>query len=69
MRSRLRRACGRRLRAMERDGQLLRNRRNAYCLVAKLDLIRGRVQGHREGYGFLIPEDKSGDLYLVAIGR
>lgn len=57
-------ALRRRLRAMERDGQLLRNRRNAYCLVAKLDLIRGRVQGHREGYGFLIPEDKSGDLYL-----
>src|SRR5690606_38012277 len=38
--------------------------RNAYCLVSKLDLIRGRVQGHRDGYGFLIPDDKSGDLYL-----
>ena len=57
-------ALRRRLRAMERDGQVMRNRRNAYCLVAKLDLIRGRVQGHREGYGFLIPEDGSGDLYL-----
>jgi ribonuclease R len=57
-------ALRRRLRAMERDGQVMRNRRNAYCLVAKLDLIRGRVQGHREGYGFLIPDDGSGDLYL-----
>ncbi|MDB6061341.1 MAG: ribonuclease [Verrucomicrobiaceae bacterium] len=57
-------ALRRRLRAMERDGQVMRNRRNAYCLVSKLDLIRGRVQGHREGYGFLIPEDGSSDLYL-----
>src|SRR5690606_34404414 len=57
-------ALRRRLKAMERDGQVMRNRRNAYCLVSKLDLIRGRVQGHRDGYGFLIPDDKSGDLYL-----
>lgn len=57
-------ALRRRLRAMERDGQLMRNRRDAYCLVAKLDLIRGRVQGHRDGFGFVIPEDGSDDLYL-----
>ena len=28
--------------------------------------IRGRVQGHRDGFGFLIPEDGSADLFLSA---
>lgn len=59
-------ALRRRLRAMERDGQLMVNRRGAYGLVDKLDLIRGRVQGHRDGYGFLIPADGGEDLYLSA---
>ncbi len=58
-------ALRRRLRAMERDGQIMRNRKDAYCAVSKLDLIRGRVQGHRDGFGFVIPEKGEGnDLYL-----
>jgi ribonuclease R len=56
----------RRLRAMERDGQIMRNRRNAICVVDKLDLIKGKVQGHPDGFGFLVPEDGSGDLVLSA---
>ena len=59
-------AIGRRLRAMERDGQLLVNRRGAYGPVDKLDLIHGRIIGHRDGYGFLSPLDGSDDLYLSA---
>lgn len=58
-------ALRRRLRAMQRDGQLIRNRKGAYGLVSKMDLIKGRVQAHRDGYGFLIPEDGSDDLYLT----
>ncbi|MCJ8170240.1 ribonuclease R [Atopomonas sediminilitoris] len=54
----------RRLRAMERDGQLIYTRRGAYAPVDKLDLIRGRVQGHRDGFGFLVPDDASDDLFL-----
>jgi len=54
----------RRLRAMERDGQIMSNRRGAICIVNKLGLIRGRIQGHPDGYGFLIPDDGSTDLYL-----
>jgi ribonuclease R len=57
-------AFDRRLNAMERAGQVMRNRRGAICLAAKLDLIRGRVQGHPDGYGFLIPDDGSPDLFL-----
>ena len=48
-------ALRRRLRAMERDGQLLVNRKGAYGLVNKLDLVHGRIIGHRDGYGFLSP--------------
>ena len=54
----------RRLRAMERDGQIMRNRKRAICVVDKLDLIKGKVQGHPDGFGFLIPEDGSADLVL-----
>lgn len=54
----------RRLRAMERDGQLMRNRKNALCLPAKLDLIAAKVQGHPDGFGFAIPDDRSGDVFL-----
>ncbi len=57
-------ALRRRLRAMERDGQLIYTRRGAYAPVDKLDLIRGRVLGHRDGFGFLVPENGGEDLFL-----
>lgn len=57
-------ALRRRLRAMERDGQIMSNRRAHYALVKKLELIRGLVIGRKEGYGFLVPDDGSPDLYL-----
>ena len=56
----------RRLRAMERDGQIMRNRKRAICVMDKLDLIKGKVQGHPDGFGFLVPEDGSTDLVLSA---
>ncbi len=54
----------RRLRAMLRDGQLIRTRRGGYGLVNKMDLIRGRVIGHKDGFGFLVPDDGGDDLFL-----
>ncbi|MCL4469694.1 MAG: ribonuclease R [Sulfuricella sp.] len=54
----------RRIRAMERDGQIMRNRKHAVCVVDKLDLIKGTVQGHKDGFGFLVPDDGSPDLFL-----
>ena len=54
----------RRLAAMERDGQIIRNRRNAICVVDKIDLVSGRVQGHADGFGFLITDDDGDDLFL-----
>ena len=57
-------ALRRRLRAMERDGQLLFNRRQKYCLVNSQDLIAGRILGHADGFGFIKPDDGSADLFL-----
>ncbi|MGO1247003.1 MAG: ribonuclease R [Oceanisphaera sp.] len=57
-------ALRRRLRAMERDGQLVFTRNKCYALPEKLNLIKGRVIGHREGFGFLRPEEGGDDLFL-----
>ena len=50
------RGLQRRLGAMEREGQILRNRKNALC-PGKDRPGPGRVQGHPDGFGFLIPDD------------
>ena len=54
----------RRLAAMERDGQLLPNRKGVLLLANKLDFVAGRVQGHRDGFGFLIRDGGGQDLFL-----
>ncbi|WP_300353351.1 ribonuclease R [uncultured Alcanivorax sp.] len=55
----------RRLRAMLRDAQLVQNRNGKLGVVSRMDLIAGRVQGHKDGFGFLIPDDKTqSDLFL-----
>jgi len=57
-------ALTKRLRAMERDGQIIRNRRGDYGLLRKMDLIRGRIIAHRDGFGFLVPDEGGEDLFL-----
>jgi ribonuclease R len=54
----------RRLRAMVRDGQLIQTRRNAFGLPARMDLVKGRISAHRDGFGFVIPDDGGSDLYI-----
>ncbi|MCG8429194.1 MAG: ribonuclease R [Chromatiales bacterium] len=57
-------ALSRRVNAMERDGQVVRNRRGGICVVNHKDLITGRVIGHPDGFGFLKPDDGGEDLFL-----
>ncbi|HEY6865160.1 MAG TPA: ribonuclease R [Burkholderiales bacterium] len=59
-----REAFERRVAAMEREGQLLRNRKGALLVAEKIHLIAGRVEGHPDGYGFVVPDDGSPDLHL-----
>ncbi len=57
-------ALRRRLNAMVRDGQLIRNRRDGYIPVNEEDLISGRVIAHPDGFGFLVPDEGGEDLFL-----
>jgi ribonuclease R len=54
----------RRLNAMERDGQVKPDQKGRYQLAHATSFVEGRVSGHREGFGFLIPDDGSEDLFL-----
>ena len=52
---------------MVRTGQILENRRGEFCLTAKLDLITGKVSGHRDGFGFVLRDDgEPEDVFLSA---
>jgi ribonuclease R len=53
-----------RLAAMERDGQIRLDQRNHYQLTHPSNFVGGRVQGHRDGYGFLVRDDGQDDLFL-----
>src|SRR5579863_6187282 len=57
-------ALRRRLIAMVRDGQLLRNRKGAYGPLDKMEVIAGRVVGHKDGFGFVVPDEGEEDLFL-----
>jgi ribonuclease R len=55
----------RRLSAMERDGQIKPDQPGRYILCEQVgQFISGRVSAHRDGYGFLIPDNASPDIFL-----
>ncbi len=59
-------SLGFRLKAMLRDGQLMQDRRDRFCLLQKINLRRGSVQAHPDGYGFFIPDEGGEDMLLSA---
>ncbi|WP_198263588.1 ribonuclease R [sulfur-oxidizing endosymbiont of Gigantopelta aegis] len=54
----------RRLRAMERDGQVFFNRRKCYELISESEVLEGIVSAHPDGFGFVLAEDGGGDLFM-----
>lgn len=50
---------------MAREGEIVQTRGNRYGLPEKMGLVIGRLKGHRDGYGFVIPEaPEKGDVYI-----
>ncbi len=60
-----REALDKRLAAMLRAGQLVQNRRGGFLPVDEHGLCRGRIAGHRDGFGFLVPDEGGDDIYLA----
>ena len=59
----------RRLKAMARDGQVLINRRGAVCVANKIDLVKCRVEAHKDGFGFAVPLQPTGDGDFILYER
>jgi len=57
-------ALRRRLRAMERDGQLMFNQRKGYQLIEQESLVNGVISIHPDGFGFVTQNDSEKDLFL-----
>lgn len=57
-------ALRRRLNAMSRDGQIISNRKGAYGLTNHMDLVKGTVQGTKDGVGYFIPDSGEQDMFL-----
>jgi len=55
---------GRRLNAMERDGQIKSEGEGSYALADQAGFIAGKVAAHRDGFGFVIPDEPGNDLFL-----
>lgn len=55
------------LNELENEGLVLRTRNERYGVPERMNLIRGKLQAHAKGFGFLIPEDRDHpDVYIHA---
>jgi ribonuclease R len=61
-----RREFERTLAALERAGEIVRNRAGSLLLARRIALIAGRAEGHPDGHGFLVPDAGGPSLYLPA---
>jgi len=64
IRTRERRAFNAALEALERAGEVVENRAGALLIARKIALIAGRVEGHPDGHGFLVPDEGGASVYL-----
>ncbi|MQA39105.1 ribonuclease R [Rugamonas aquatica] len=54
----------RRLNAMQRDGQIVSDDTGHFSLATDTGFISGRVSSHKDGFGFVIPDEPGEDLFL-----
>lgn len=53
------------LNELEDSGELIRTRKNRYGLPERMNLVLGKIQMHKKGFAFLIPDDESMDDVFV----
>ena len=51
---------------MLRDGQLMQDRRGRFCLLERINLRRGTIQAHPDGFGFFVPDEGGQDMVISA---
>ncbi|HKZ17141.1 MAG TPA: ribonuclease R [Geobacteraceae bacterium] len=48
------------------NGVVIKTRENAYALPGKINIVTGRLSCHRDGYGFVSPEEGGDDIFIPA---
>lgn len=52
------------LAALERAGDVVKNRAGALLVARRIALVAGRVEGHPDGHGFLVPDEGAQSIFL-----
>jgi ribonuclease R len=52
------------LSALERAGDVVQNRAGALLVARRIAVVAGRVEGHADGHGFLVPDDAGPHVFL-----
>lgn len=59
------------LRVMEREGLIVRTKKEKYMIeepeFSREDLVIGKLQAHAKGFGFLIPDEEGQKTYLFQV--
>jgi len=64
VRTRERRAFNAGVAALERSGEIMQNRAGALLVAKRIALVPGRIEGHADGHGFLVPDERGESVFL-----
>jgi len=53
------------LAALEKSGRVVQNRAGAFLAAKRIAVVAGRIEGHRDGHGFLVPGDGGAAIFLA----
>ena len=49
---------------LEKSGRVVHNRAGSFLVAKRIAVIAGRIEGHRDGHGFLVPDDGGPSVFL-----
>ena len=52
------------LSSLERAGDIVQNRAGSLLVAKRIALVAGRVEGHPDGHGFLVPDEGGASIFL-----